>query len=120
MGQLRRTRLSGNPELQALLKLMASFGQMAVKYSVVLSQSGWLFERAAVRLGEPSENIRQQIHRVQERVRALLGDAWWMPVRKRGPVRYGADDTHYRFRGDPSNSAFLLGEHEEHSREHED
>ena len=111
-GRGMRTALRSNEAAQGLFKLIAAFGDVGYQAAVLLVKNEFDLTRAALELGitefcekcaigaTPNQlrgcpvhtaRLRQRVHRLEERVQAMLGER--MPVTRhvRATVVYGAD-----------------------------
>lgn len=112
MAAMVRTALRANEGAQAIFRLITSFGEAGYEAAILLVQFDFDITRAALALGlrrgcrkceraRTAEarrgcdtcvaGLRQRVHRVQDRVHGMLGDATPTTRYKRPVVMYGAD-----------------------------
>ena len=88
----RATHLAGSIEVQTLLRVMASFGRAGFEVATTLVETGYNFRAASEILGVEQATLRQRVHRIQERVKGVLGPSFWVPVRRRAKRFSGVND----------------------------
>ena len=96
--RLKRTALRISEEMQALFKIVAMFTPRQFQIARLMTQQEEFTIAGVARVMELSaQNVRQQIHRLTREVRARLRGEWWVPVRRKGRLRYGAQEREYQW-----------------------
>jgi len=92
-GVSRRTIASASPELQTVFRLMACFPAGYWYMTRVLCDVGFEYEVAAAGLGISSATLRQRVHRIQLKLREVLGDEFQISKRRRVEVTFNAEES---------------------------
>ncbi len=85
--KLRAPWIKLSPELTAFLKVMEAFGETNFRIGAAVLQCKDL-KSAAIQCGMTPPAFRQRIHRMQERVRSMVGPDFWIPARQRPSLIY--------------------------------